>query len=79
MGNKYEIYEVEAEMFPANELYFPNKTVLILKWEANIGFGEITYTYNRETKEWNCDSGGKSNAFCVAVIEQWIKTILNSN
>lgn len=79
MGNKYEIYEVEAEMFPANELYFPNKTVLILKWEAYNGFGEITYTYNRETKEWNCDTECMGREFCTAVFDKWMKTILNEN
>ena len=75
MGNKYEIYEVEAEMFPANELYFPNKTVLILKWEANIGIGEITYTYNWKTKEWNCDTECMGRELCTAVFDKWMEEI----
>lgn len=79
MRNKYEIYEVDAEMFPANELYFPNKTVLILKWNASIGFGEITYTYNMETKEWKCDTECMDREFCIAVFDKWMETILNNN
>ena len=35
MDKKYEIYDVEAEMYKAND-HFPNTMVFRLNWTANL-------------------------------------------
>lgn len=42
MNKKYEIYDVEAEMFNATTS-FPDHIVFRLKWTANLGFGELIF------------------------------------
>ena len=51
MDKKYEIYDVEAEMYKANE-HFPNTMVFRLNWTANLGFGELNFCYDTEKNEW---------------------------
>ncbi len=76
MKNKYEIYDVKAEMFDANK-HFPDIIVLNLQWTANIGFGEISFMYNTSTKEWDYDTECMGRDFCKAVLNKWIDNLIN--
>ena len=71
MGKKYEIFDVEAEMFKANK-YYPNTIVFKLIWTANLGFGELSFDYDTEKKTWDYDSEGMSKEFCLAVLNKWL-------
>ena len=74
MQEKYTIYRVEGEIFKANER-FPNIMVFNLFWEADSGFGELEFSYNTETKEWECDDECMSKEFCSAVLNRWLDDI----
>lgn len=76
MDKKYEIYDVEAEMYKANE-YFSNTMVFRLNWTANLGFGELNFYYDTKKNEWECDSECMSKEFCKAVLDKWLSDVMN--
>ena len=76
MDKKYEIYDVEAEMYKANE-HFPNTMVFRLNWTANLGFGELNFYYDTEKNEWECDSECMSKEFCKVVLDKWLEDMMN--
>lgn len=65
MDKKYEIYEVNAEIFKCNENY-PNTIAFNLQWSANLGFGELAFYYDTVTGKWDYDSECMSKTFCRA-------------
>ena len=76
MTNTYEIYNVKAEMYKANE-NFPNLMVFKLNWDANLGFGELNFYYDIEKKTWQYDSEHMSKEFCSAVLNKWLETVVD--
>ena len=76
MDKKYEIYNVEAEMYNCN-MYYPDCIGFLLSWEANLGFGQLTFLYNTKTQRWECDSECMSKEFCVAVLDKWLEQIMS--
>ena len=77
MDKKYEIFDVEAEMYKANE-NFPSTMVFRLSWVANLGFGELNFYYDTEKQEWECDSECMSKKFCQAVLDKWLENIMSN-
>ena len=75
MDEKYEIYSVDAEMYNCNK-YYPNCIAYVLKWDANIGFGELTFIYDTKTKEWSYDSECMGKDFCLAVLKKWLSDLM---
>lgn len=76
MDKKYDIYDVEAEIYKANE-HYPNTIVFRLKWTANLGFGELNFHYNTEKNEWKCDNECMSKEFCNAVLDKWLIDVID--
>lgn len=76
MDKKYEIYDVEAEIYKANE-HYRNTIVFRLNWTANLGFGELNFYYNTDKNEWECDSECMSKEFCSAVLDKWLSDVIN--
>lgn len=74
MNEKYEIYDVDAEMFNCN-LHFPDTIAFKLKWVGNVGFGELSFLFNTKTKEWSCDTECMGKDFCEAVLNKWLEGI----
>lgn len=74
MEKEYEIYSVDAEMFNCNK-YFPNCIGFQLNWNANIGFGQISFIYDTVTKEWSYDSECMGKEFCLTVLKKWLDDI----
>ena len=72
---KYIIYEVRSEMWKCNEKHFPNELAFRIQWSANVGFGELTFTYNTETNTWCVDSECMSEEFCNAVLAKWLNGV----
>ena len=76
MSKKYEIYDVEAEMFNATPS-FHDHIVFRLKWTANLGFGAIDFYYDTVKQEWDFDSEYMSKQFCLAVLTRWLNDVMN--
>ena len=76
MDKKYEIFDVEAEMYKANE-HYPNTMVFKLIWTANLGFGELNFYYDTEKNEWECDSECMSKEFCAAVLDKFLSCMMS--
>lgn len=74
---KYEIYSVEAEMFQCNEC-FPNCIGFELNWDANVGFGQLSFVYNTKTKKWSYDSECVGAEFSKAVLNKWLDDVAKS-
>ena len=51
-------------MYNCNQKYYPNCIGFQLSWEANVGFGQLTFMYNTKTQEWGYDSECMSKEFC---------------
>lgn len=80
MNNKnYEIYSVEAEMYVYNQEYYPNCIGFRLNWEANTGFGQLTFMHDTSTKEWSYDSESMGEEFCKAVLNKWLESLMEEN
>lgn len=77
-NNKYEIYEVEAEMFKCNKNY-PNMLGFQLHWTANIGFGDLSFYYDYVKKEWEYDSECMGKEFCMEILKKWLDTICDKD
>lgn len=75
MDKKYEIFSVEAEMYNCNQQYYPNCIGFQLQWEANIGFGSLTFIYDTKDKTWDCDSECMSKEFCLEVLKKWLESL----
>lgn len=73
--NEYVIYNVDAEMYNCN-YHYPNCIAFQLSWSANIGFGELTYVYDTQTKQWACDTECMGKDFCIAVLNKWLDSIM---
>lgn len=73
---KYKIYDVEAEMYKANE-NFHNTMVFRLNWTENLGFGELNFYYDTEKNEWECDSECMSKELCSAVLNKWLEDVMS--
>lgn len=71
MNKEYEIYSVSAEMFLCNE-HFPDCMGFQLDWEANVGFGQLSFMYNVRTKMWSYDSECMGKDFCMTVLNKWL-------
>lgn len=72
MSKEYTIYNVESEMFQCNK-HYPNCIGFWLNWDANVGFGRLSFIYNTKTKEWMCDSKYMSEELCKAVLDKWLQ------
>jgi len=72
---KYEIYSAVGQMYKCNEEFYPNCIGFQIEWEANLGFGQLTFIYDTKTKEWGCDSECMSKEFCNAVLKKWLENI----
>ena len=75
MDKKYEIYEVQAEMFKCNE-NFPDMLGFQLHWSANIGFGDLSFYYNTAKNIWEYDTECMGKEFCNAVLNKWIEELI---
>ena len=75
MDKKYEIYDVQAEMFIANQKYFPNMLCFNLRFECNLGFGELSFGYDTEKKTWDYDTECMSKEFCLVVLNKWLEDL----
>ena len=70
-----EIYETNSSIFDGNPEYFPNKIFFQIDWSANIGFGQLTFSYDTKTDKWDCDTECMSKEFCNAVLQKWLEGI----
>lgn len=68
---KYDIYEVSGEIFKCAEPV-PYYMVFRLKYTSNIGWGEITFTYDTNSNAWEIDDEYMSEEFCKAVLNKWL-------
>ena len=75
MSKKYEIYSVEAEMFNCNQ-HYPDCIGFQLNWDANLGFGQLSFIYNTKTQKWSYDNECMSKEFCVAVLDKWLEGMM---
>lgn len=76
MGNKkYEIYSTVAEMWKGDGKYFQNIISFHINWVANVGFGDLEFSYNTETNEWDVESEYMDEEFCQAVLNKWLHGI----
>ena len=71
-NTKYEIYYVESEMWKCNDEHFPNQVAFRIQWNANVGFGELTFVYNTKEHKWTVDDECMSEEFCLAVLQKWL-------
>ena len=76
MNNKYEIYDVDAEMFKCNSNY-PNMLGFRLHWSANLGFGELSFYYDTKKNEWEYDTECMGKEFCKAVLDKWLEEMIS--
>lgn len=76
MDKKYEIFDVEAEMFKCNENY-PNMIGFVIHWTANLGFGDLSFYYDTEKKEWEYDSECMGKEFCSAVLDKFLSDMMS--
>lgn len=76
-NKKYEFYDVKAEMFLADPECYPDTIVFKILWEANVGFGELTFTYNTKTLEFDYDSECMSKEFCIEVVNKCFEEIMS--
>ena len=75
MTKKYEIYDVNAEMYECNS-NFPNMLGLKLYWNASLGFGELSFYYNTKTNKWQYDTECMGKEFSKAVLDKWIEGMM---
>lgn len=68
----YEIYNVESELFSCSQEYFPNCIGFHLTWEANIGFGTLSFRYDTKEHKWSYDTECMDKDFCMAVLDKWL-------
>ena len=64
-------------MFLADPEYYPDTIVFKILWEANVGFGELTFTYNTRTSEFHYDSECMSKEFCIEVVNKCFGEIMS--
>ena len=74
-NKKYEIKYAVGEMYNCNE-NFKDWIGLTISWNAkDIGFGELSISFNTKTGEWDFDDEYMSADFCKAVLAKWFDTI----
>jgi hypothetical protein len=72
---KYEIYDVNGEMWKCDEDFFPNLICFRITWEANVGFGQLEFRYNTSSHKWEYDDECMSEEFCLAVLKHWLRLV----
>ena len=70
---EYTITDVVAEAFICDPKYFPNQICFLFNWSADIGFGQFSYRYNKDTEKWTFDTEQMPAEFCADVFKFWIK------
>lgn len=70
-----EIYDVNGEMWQCNPEMFPDLVAIRLQWDSELGWGNLEFTYNTKTHEWNLDSECMSEEFCLAVLKHWLHLV----
>lgn len=71
----FEIYDVNGEMWKCDPETFPDIIALRLQWDSELGWGNLEFTYNTKTHEWNIDSECMSEEFCLAILKHWLHLV----
>lgn len=70
MQDQYTIYSVIGEIFR-----FENYLLFNLHYDANVGCGEISFTYDIKSHEWTVNDKRMDEEFCISVLSRWLHDI----
>ena len=74
-AKQIEIYDVNGEMWLCDPETFPNLVAFRIQWDSELGWGNLEFTYNTKTHEWNVDSECMSEEFCLAILKYWLHLV----